>query len=144
MFLDDDDKKIPGTVGALIGAALGIGIWCLIGLFGKIAVVGGFALCLGTLGGYFLLGKGMSKKGLIICLVIVLVSVYLATRLNYSISMYRALDGSTSFGGCFRTVMKLLEAFGEKASFYKDLAFGYLVTLGGGAALLYKLGVFDE
>ena len=74
MFLNDDDNKVLGTIGALIGAALGVGLWCLIGLFGKIAVIGGFMLCLGTLGGYYLLGKGMSKTGLIITVIIILVA----------------------------------------------------------------------
>ena len=101
-------------------------------------------MCLGTIGGYFLLGKGMSKKGLIVCGVIILAAVYLATRLNYSIELYRALDGSVSFGGCFSSVMKLLSAYGETGSFYKDLGIGYLITRAGGAGLMYKLGVFDE
>ncbi len=143
MILDDDDNKVLGVIGALLGSALGIGIWCLIGLFGRVAVIGGFALCLGALGGYFLLGKGMSRTGLIFTAVIIILSVYLAVRLDYAISVYRALDKSVSLGSCFVSVMKLLEAIGEKGSFFKDLGIGYLVTLGGGAVLLYKLGVFE-
>ena len=143
MYLDDDENKITGTIGAVIGAALAVGLWCLIGVFGKIAVIGGFALCLGTLGGYFLLGKGMSKTGLIICLAVIVISVYLATRLVYGITLYRQLDGSVSFGDCFDSVLKLLRAMGEIGAFYKDLVFGYLITIGGGAALLFKLGALE-
>lgn len=138
MFMEDDDNKVMGIIGALIGSALGIGIWCLIGAFGKIAVVGGFALCLGAFGGYFLLGKGMSKTGLIITAVILLLSVYLAVRLDYAITLYRALEKSVSLGSCFSGVIKLLDAYGEKGTFYKDLALGYGMTLIGGVALFFK------
>ena len=144
MFLDDDDNKVTGTIGALVGAAIAIGIWCLIGMLGKIAFIGGFFLCIGAFGGYLLLGKGISKTGLIISGVIVLISVYLATRLNYSIALCSAMDGELTLGESFRSVMTMLALIGEKGSFYKDLVFGYLITLGGGAYLMYKVGMFDD
>ncbi len=144
MFLDNDDNKITGTIGALLGAALATGIWCLIGSFGAIAYIGGFALCLCAFGGYFLLGKGLSKTGLIITAVIVLISVYIATRLNWSIQLYRALGGETSLIKCFGVLMNMLGALGEKGAFYKDLAIGYGLTAAGAAGLMYKLGVFEE
>ncbi|MBQ5316075.1 MAG: hypothetical protein J6I96_00815 [Oscillospiraceae bacterium] len=144
MFIDDDDNKISGTIGALIGAALGIGLWCLIGAFGRIAFVGGVFLCLGAFGGYVLLGKGISKPGLIISAVIVLISVYLATRLNYSIALYRAMEGEATFGGCFVNIMNLLGVLGMKSEFFKELGIGYLITLGGGAYLMYKFGILED
>jgi len=140
----DSDNKVMGTVGALVGALLGIGIWCLIGLAGKIAVIGGVAIFLGAFGGYFLLGKDMSKVGVVIAGVIVLVSVYFATRLNYGISLYRAMEGEMSFGECYSKVLDLLAVFGEKGSFYKDLVIGYLITIVGGIGALAKLGVIGK
>ena len=137
----DDDNKITGTIGALIGAALGVGLWCLIGLAGKIAFIGGVAIFLGALGGYRLLGKDISKAGAIISLVIIVLAVYFATRLNYGIALYRACDGEVSFGKCYSNALTLLEALGEQGSFYNDLALGYLITLGGGFFSLVKLGV---
>lgn len=143
MDFDNDDNKIAGTIGALIGASLGVGLWCLIGLFGKIAFIGGIAICLGSLGGYYLIGKGMSKTGLIISLVIIVLAVYFATRLNYTITLYRALDGKLSFGKCYSGVIELLAAIGKKGLFYKDLVFGYLITIGGGFMVLWKIGIID-
>ena len=142
MYFDNDDNKLMGAIGAVIGAILGVGLWCLIGMFGKIAFIGGFAICLGALGGYYLLGKGLSVTGLVISLVVILVSVYFATRLNYGIALYRAMDGEMTFGECYSNVLDLLDMIGEKGSFYKDLVIGYLITIGGGFVLLRKFDVF--
>ncbi len=137
MDFDNDDSKVAGTVGALIGAALAIGLWCLIGLLGRVAVIGGVALFLGAYGGYYLLGKGMSKVGLIISTVIVLISVYVATRLNWSISLSRATDMSVS--ECYKKLPKLIKLAEVSGSFYKDLVVGYLITFFGGVVLMAKM-----
>ena len=113
-------NKITGALGAPAGAALGTGIWCLTGLFGKIAFVGGSALCLGAFGGYYLPGKGIS------------------------IAIYRISDGTMSFGSCFADVLKLSDAMDDKTSFCKDLGPVYPMTVGGAFFFLYKLGVFEE
>ena len=144
MYLDNDDNKITGTIGALLGAALATGIWCLIGSFGVISYIGGFVLCLCAFGGYFLLGMGLSKTGLVITAVIVLISVYIATRLSFSIQLYHALEGGISLWKCFGVVMNMLGALGEKGAFYKELAIGYGLTAAGAFGLMYKLGVFEE
>ena len=137
MYFEDNDNKITGTVGALIGTALGVGIWCLFGLLGKVAVIGGMALFLGAFGGYYLLGKGMSKVGIIISAVLVVISVYIATRLNWSIALWKETDMPVS--ECYSILPKLLKAAHLTGSFYKDLFIGYLITVGGGVIMLAKI-----
>lgn len=133
--MNDSDNKIAGTAGALIGAVLGIFIWCIIGLFGRIAWVGGFAICVCSLGGYYLLGKDMSKIGLGIVAAIVIASVYIATRMNWAIGLYREFD-DLSLWWCFKNILTLLEMAGDKSAFYKDLAIGYVMTVLGGFSTL--------
>lgn len=140
---DNDDKKLRGVIGALLGAALAMGLWCLFGYFGKMAFICGFAMCLGVIGGYYLFGNGMSISGLAICGIIILAAVFFSVRISYGLWLYNKLNGAMSFGDCYSNVMKLLEALGEKGSFYKDLALGYLLTIAGGIGMLYKLGVID-
>ena len=141
---DKDDKMALGAIGALIGAALAMGLWCLLGYFGKMAFICGIAMCVGVIGGYYLFGKGMSIGGLVICGVIMLVAVYFSVRLSYGLYLYNKMDGTMSFGECYKTIMKLLETLGEKGSFYKDLGLGYLFTIGGGFYMLYKLDIIDS
>ncbi len=141
---DKDDKMALGIIGALLGAALAMGLWCLFGYFGRMAFICGIAMCVGVIGGYYLFGKGMSIGGLVICGIILLTAVYFSTRISYGLWLYNKLDGTMSFGECYSKIMKLLETLGEKGSFYKDLAFGYLFTIGGGFYMLYKLDIIDH
>ena len=140
---DKDDKKALGIIGALLGAALAMGLWCLLGYFGKMAFICGIAMCVGVIGGYYLLGNGMSIVGFVICCIIMLAAVFFSVRLSYGLWLYNKLDGTMSFGDCYSKVMELLEGMGEKGSFYKDLGFGYLFTVGGGFYMLFKLGIID-
>jgi len=141
---DKDDKMLRGVIGAILGAVLAMGLWCLLGYFGKMAFICGFALCLGVIGGYYLFGNGMSIGGLVICGVILLAAVFFSVRISYGLWLYNKLDGTMSFGDCYSKIMELLETLGEKGSFYKDLALGYLFTVGGGFILLFKLGIIDN
>lgn len=138
--MNSDDNKIAGTVGALIGAVLGIVIWCIIGLFGRIAWIGGFAICICSLGGYYLLGKDISKIGLGIVAVIVIISVYVATRMNWAIALHNEFS-EFSLWWCYKNIIGLLELAGDKSAFYGDLAIGYVMTLLGGFSALRKFAV---
>ena len=144
MYLDNDDNKITGAVGALIGALLGTVIWCFIGSFGVISYIGGFMMCLGVFGGYYLLGKGASKAGLLICAVVLLISVYIAVRMKWSIDLYRAFDGETPLWKCFVVVVRTIDALEGKGAFFKELAISYGITFLGGFGLMHKLGVVED
>ena len=141
---DKDDKMLRGVIGALLGAALAMGLWCLLGYFGRMAFICGIAMCVGVIGGYYLFGNGMSIGGLVICSIIILVAVFFSVRISYGLLLYNKLEGTMSFGDCYSKIMDLLEALGEKGSFYKDLALGYLFTIAGGFYLLFKLDIIDN
>ncbi|MBO6140705.1 MAG: hypothetical protein J6O40_02830 [Ruminococcus sp.] len=141
---DKDDKMALGIIGAFIGAVLAMGLWCLLGYFGKMAFICGIAMCVGVIGGYYLFGNGMSIGGFVICCVLLIAAVYFSTRISYGLWLYNKLDGTMSFGDCYGKIIDLLETLGEKSSFYKDLALGYLFTIGGGFYMLFKLGIIDN
>lgn len=140
-----NENKVLGTIGAVIGAALGIVVWCLIGKLGYISWLGGLAISFFTLGGYWLLAKDVSRFGLILSIGLMIVSVYVATRLNWAISLQEAINGELGydlslwegFEQCMEWV-KLLEVTGK---FYIDLVFGYVITFAAGFSFIRKMAV---
>lgn len=128
----NSENRILGTVGALLGAILGIVVWCLIGKLGYISWIGGLAISGLSFGGYVLLGKGFSGIGMLISGIIIVISVYFATRLNYAITIYDAFKDegyNTTLFNCFSSIMDLLDLVGETSKFYTDLAIGYVFTV---------------
>lgn len=65
-----------GTIGAVVFSLIGCVIWVVIGSFGYISYIGGFALSLLTITGYRLLGKKFDVPGVLISLVIVVLAVF--------------------------------------------------------------------
>lgn len=139
--MTNSENKVLGTVGALIGAILGIVVWCLIGKLGYISWIGGFAITGLSVLGYNLLAKGLSKVGIIIIAVIAIISVYVATRMNYAIVVYETFKDegyNTSLSKCFSSVMDLVELIGYTSKFYVDLALGYVMTIVAGFSVCKK------
>ena len=124
------DNKIKGTIGALVGAFLGMGVWCLIGALGIMAGLGGAAICICTIMGYKLMGEGMSRIGAAIVFVIIVATVYFSTRMNWAIELHK-LAPQYSLGKCFNKVLRLLKMFGIEGRFYLDLLVGYILTILG-------------
>lgn len=137
-----NENKVLGAVGAVIGAVLGIVVWCLIGKLGYIAWIGGLAISAFTLGGYMLLGKDVSKFGLILSIGLMIVAVYVATRLNWAISLQEAFDEELGYDmslwDCFSNIMKWVKLADSTARFYLDLGLGYLLTFAAGFSFIKK------
>lgn len=137
-----NENKIRGAIGAVAGAILGIVVWCLIGKLGYISWIGGFAISVFTLGGYTLLGKDISKFGAVLSIALILVSVYIATRLNWAISLQEAIDeelhSDASLWECFTDIMTWVELADSTGRFYLDLVLGYVITIVAGFGFVKK------
>lgn len=79
------ENVFTGIIGAMLGAVLGGGCIILLSQLGYVASVSGLVLAFCTLKGYELLGRKLSKKGVIICILLVLVTPYIADRLDWAI-----------------------------------------------------------
>jgi hypothetical protein len=73
-----DENIILGFFGALIGALIGYALWLFCGYFGIIPGFVGFIFAYLSVKGYMLLAGGISRKGLIICIVICVILVLLS------------------------------------------------------------------
>lgn len=124
------ENVFTGIVGALIGAALGAGAIILLSQLGFVASISGFILAVCTLKGYELLGNRLSVKGIIICIVLMLVTPYLADRLDWAIVIMQAYtDEGVTLGQAFAVVPMFLEDGAiEMTDYIKSLAMVYGFT----------------
>lgn len=126
-----------GLIGALGGAVLGAASIILFGQLGYVAALSGVILAFCTLKGYALLGKGMSTKGAILCVVLMLVTPFAANYLGCAITIYRELEplGAT-FKDCWEILPEVIRDEDVWGSYLKDLGMLYLFVVIGGISLI--------
>jgi len=131
-----NENVITGFVGALIGALIGGAIIILLSQLGYIASVSGLVLAVCTLKGYELLGGGMSWKGIVICILLMVVTPYLADRIDWAIVICREYaDYGVTFAEGFALVPEFLaEGAIEMGMYVKNLLMIYGFALLGAFA----------
>ncbi len=103
------ENMVTGIVGAFIGALIGGGCIILLSQLGYIASVSGLILAVCTLKGYELLGGKLSIKGVLVCLVLMLATPYLADRIDWAILvMQEWADYGVTFGEAFSAIPELI------------------------------------
>ncbi len=119
------ENVVTGIVGALLGAAIGGGSVILLSQLGYVAALSGLLLAVCTLKGYELLGGRLSKKGIAICLVLMLVTPYIADRLDWAIVVMKEYSHVT-LGEAFAAIPDLIEAdIIEKSKYITNLLMIY-------------------
>lgn len=79
------ENIVGGTVGALLGSLIGAAAIILISQLGYVAAISGVIMGVCALKGYELLGGKLSKKGIIISCVIMILTVFLSYQLDSAI-----------------------------------------------------------
>lgn len=102
------DNLLTGIVGALIGAALGAGAIILLSQLGYVASISGLILAVCTLKGYELLGGRLSTRGIVIGILLILATPYIADRLDWAIVIMKEIPELT-FAEAFNALPLLLE-----------------------------------
>lgn len=118
------ERVVLGTLGAFVGALIGTICIVILGQFGYIASICGVVMGFCAMGGYQLLGKKMSKKGIIITIVIMLVMVYVSNWFSYALAVadVAEVDVLTAF---LVTPELVSEGFIDAGAYYKDLVMLY-------------------
>lgn len=130
-------ENIPGGVaGAFIGSVIGM-ILLLFFLRLKIfPLLLGFITSICTFKGYELLGKKMTKKGMIISTVMVLFTTYVSNRMDWAIVAATQLD--IDIFTAFRIVPYLLkEGLIDTFTFVFNLLGLSISTIGGAVAIIW-------
>lgn len=120
------ENVLAGTIGALLGAILGGAVIILMSRLGYVASLSGLAVAISTLTGYEILGHRKPAKGLIICLLIMAVTPYIADRLNWAFIIMKAYEseGITLFQA-FESVPMLVGAGIDSTEYTKNLLMIY-------------------
>lgn len=124
-----------GILGALIGALIGAVCIVLVDQLGYVASISGVVMGACTLKGYQIMGKKMSLKGMIICVILMLLMVYLSNWFGYAVAVAQVYEADIL--SCFLAVPELIaEAVIDSSAYYKDLAMLYLFTAIGAVPVI--------
>ncbi len=119
----------PGLAGAILGSLAGIALWVLVYYLGYIAGLAGLLMAVLALKGYEKFGGALDVKGVITCIVVLILAVIFANKLSWSLEAYSALkEYGWTFGECFRELGYILEESDLTGSYYGDLAIGLILT----------------
>ena len=131
-------QKKENLIGGMVGAFLGsiIGILCIIffSQMGRVAVISGVVMAVCTLKGYEMLGSKLTKKGIAVCIIMMLAMTYVGDRMDWAIMIVRELESGwgTDLLTAYRFVPNLLaEGYIDSGSYWANLALLYAFTIGG-------------
>lgn len=124
------ENTFLGTVGAIIGSVVGIGVIFLIAQIGLVAGIGGAVLAIGTLFGYETLAKKLTKKGIIICVIVMIIATYVADHMVWVAEVEKALSANGTTDPVAVTIFlhRILALVGATGDFIKDLIVLYIFT----------------
>lgn len=124
-------ENVPaGIVGALAGSLVGVLAIVLLSQIGFVAAISGLIMAVCTIKGYEKLGGKLSKKSVVICVIVMALMVYVGDRINWALIVVRDLQASFIDG--FRAVPGLLSmGMIEPGVYYGSLAMVYLFTVVG-------------
>ena len=124
------ENVVAGIVGAVLGSLVGVLCIILLSQLGYVAALSGLVMAVGTLKGYERFSGRMSRKGIVICLVLMLVMTYVGDQADWAIIAMRDLD--LDFFTAFRAIPLLRELGAiEAANYWTNLVMLYAFVLLG-------------
>lgn len=125
------ENVLMGVVGAVVGALIGALAIFLFLKIEMVAAISGLVLAFCTLKGYELLGGKLSTMGIIISIVIMLITPYLAYN------TYLATEIMDMFGMGFADAYEMVDQLKDASGYTEDLTQIYIFTVIGGAASVW-------
>lgn len=102
---DQAERVLPGILGALLCSLGGVAVMVVLFQMGYVASLSGIIMLGCTVWGYAHFGNAISKKGIVISVLIVIFMIYEGTRLCAAISLAGSFDGHSNFLGIILTEM---------------------------------------
>lgn len=131
-ILSKKSKLIPGIVGALLGSMIGCVVYFLLWQVGYIAAVAGLVTAICAFKGYEMLGGALDKKGVLVCVAVILFAVYFGNRLVWTYDAYTVYQEiGLGFFDCFRHIKEIIELNELTPQYYGYMVMAYLMTVLG-------------
>ena len=119
------ENVLLGTIGALIGGAVAL----FIARLGYVAMVAGIVLGICTIKGYEILGRKVSRKGIVISSIWMVITVFLVNQIDLAMEVVAKLG--VEFAFAFRVVNQLIFSGDFPDNYFYNLAMLAVFTLVG-------------
>ena len=86
------ENVLLGTIGALLGALIGGAVALFIARLGYVAVAAGLVLGICTIKGYEMFARKLSRKGILISVVLMVVTVFLVNQIDLAMEVVSQLE----------------------------------------------------
>ena len=136
--------NIAGMLAARLPATIELTFWALVVanvlglLLGVVAALSGIVMAVCTLKGYELLGGKLTKKGVVISVLVMLLMVYVGDRCDWAIVVAREMEAD--FFTSFRAVPALMDMdIIDTGVYMSSLLRVYLFTLVGAVPMILSL-----
>lgn len=128
------ENVLLGLLGAVIGAIIGGVSIVLLNRLGYIASISGVILAFCTLKGYELLAKGLSKKGIVICIILMVLTPFIADTIDWVfVIMETWAEYNVTFAEALFAFPELLtDGSIDLVEYFKNLGMIYLFVILGG------------
>lgn len=129
--LNKKENIAGGILGALVGSIIGGLCILLIAQLGYVAAISGIVMAAATLYGYEKLGGKLTKKGVIISAVLMIIMTLLANRTDWAIEVAKVAH--TDFFTAFKGLSYLLQnGYIENTAYYWSIGMIFIFELLGG------------
>lgn len=133
-----EERVVIGLLGAFLGSLLGVVAIVILGQLGYVAALSGIIMAICSLKGYELLGRRLSRTGIIFSTIIMIFMVYIGVRLDWSFSIASFLG--TDIFTAFQALPALFqEGYLESGPYYSTIAITYLFTVIGAAPTIIQV-----
>lgn len=141
-FHNDNENYVTGFLGAILGSI--IGMICMIVFFnlGYVSAVAGIVMAVCTIYLYKKFAKGISKEGIIISILVMVLGVFLAYNTAVAISLKSALKEMGFEVSFFKVLVAIPKLIKEKyfpyGQYLLNLGLLYLFTFAGAVGIIKK------
>ena len=125
-------ENLPlGIIGAILGTLIGSVLWVVLGQVGFIAGIAGYVIVFCGMKGYGILGRELSKAGIVICVILSFLMIAGAEFVSLAITIYNEMGGlfAPTIWDAFGWIPEMMKESELALAVAKDLIIGYALAI---------------